>query len=59
MRKSPHTIPQEPKEAMKEKYQQQAETISQVIVSQICNQFAEILNGKTSASGSDYSERRN
>lgn len=46
MRKSPHPIPQEPKEAMKEKYQQQAETISQVMVSQICNQFAEILNGK-------------
>lgn len=44
MRKSPHPIPQEPKEAMKEKYQQQAETISQVMVSQICNQFAEILN---------------
>ena len=36
----------EPKEAMKEKYQQQAETISQVMVSQICNQFAEVLNGK-------------
>ena len=35
-----------PKEAMKEKYQQQAETISQVMVSQICNQFAEVLNGK-------------
>ena len=46
MRKSPHPIPQEPKEAMKEKYQQQAETISQVMVSQICNQFAEVLNGK-------------
>ena len=46
MRKSPHNIPQEPKEAMKEKYQQQAETISQVMVSQICNQFAEVLNGK-------------
>ena len=36
----------DPKEAMKEKYQQQAETISQVMVSQICNQFAEVLNGK-------------
>ena len=36
----------EPKEAMKEKYQQQAETLSQVMVSQICNQFAEVLNGK-------------
>ena len=36
----------EPKEAMKEKYQQQAETISQVMVSKICNQFAEVLNGK-------------
>lgn len=46
MRKSPHPIPQEPKEAMKEKYQQQAETVLQVMVSQICNQFAEILNGK-------------
>lgn len=46
MRKSPHLIPQEPKEAMKEKYQQQAETLSQVMVSQICNQFAEVLNGK-------------
>lgn len=46
MRKSPHPIPQEPKEAMKEKYQQQAETLSQVMVSQICNQFAEVLNGK-------------
>lgn len=46
MRKSPHTVPQEPKEAMKEKYQQQAETISQVMVSQICNQFAEVINGK-------------
>jgi uncharacterized membrane protein affecting hemolysin expression len=46
MRKSPHPVPQEPKEAMKKKYQQQAETISQVMVSQICNQFAEVLNGK-------------
>lgn len=46
MRKSPHTIPQEPKEAMKEKYQQQAEAFSQFMVSQICNQFVEVLNGK-------------
>lgn len=46
MRKSPHPVPQEPKEAMKKKYQQQAETISQVMVSQICNKFAEVLNGK-------------
>ena len=46
MRKPPYPVPQEPKEAMKEKYQQQAETISQVMVSQICNQFAEVLNGK-------------
>ena len=46
MRKPPYHVPQEPKEAMKEKYQQQAEIISQIMVSQICNQFAEVLNGK-------------
>lgn len=46
MRKSPHLIPQEPKEAMKEKYQRQAETLSQALVSQICDQLSEILNGK-------------
>lgn len=46
MRKSPQPIPQEPKEAMKEKYQQQAETLSQALVSQICDQLSEALNGK-------------
>ena len=46
MRKSPQPIPQEPKEAMKEVYQRQAETISQVLVSQICDQLSEVLNGK-------------
>lgn len=46
MRKSPQPIPQEPKEAMKEIYQRQAETISQVLVSQICDQLSEALNGK-------------
>ncbi|ULG01531.1 hypothetical protein phiA019_0186 [Aeromonas phage phiA019] len=46
MRKSPHPIPQEPKEAMKEKYQLQAETLSQALVSQICDQLSEALNGK-------------
>jgi len=46
MRKSPHPIPQEPKEAMKEKYQRQAETLSQYLVSQICDQLSEALNGK-------------
>lgn len=46
MRKSPQPIPQEPKEAMKEIYQRQAENLSQVLVSQICDQLSEILNGK-------------
>lgn len=46
MRKSPQPIPQEPKEEMKEKYQLQAETLSQALVSQICNQLSEALNGK-------------
>ena len=46
MRKSPHPIPQEPKEAMKEKYQRQAEALSQALVSQICDQLSEALNGK-------------
>ena len=46
MRKPPHPTPQEPKEAMKEKYQLQAETLSQALVSQICNQLSEALNGK-------------
>lgn len=46
MRKSPHPIHQEPKEAMKEVYQRQAETLSQVLVSQICYQLSEALNGK-------------
>lgn len=46
MRKSPQPIPQEPKEAMKEIYQRQAETIPQVLVSQICDQLSEALNGK-------------
>lgn len=46
MRKSPQPIPQEPKEAMKEIYQRQAETISQGLVSQICDQLSEALNGK-------------
>lgn len=46
MRKSPHPVPQEPKEAMKEKYQRQAETLSQALVSQICDQLSEALNGK-------------
>ena len=46
MRKSPHLSPQEPKEAMKEKYQRQAETLSQALVSQICDQLSEALNGK-------------
>lgn len=46
MRKSPQPIPQEPKEAMKEVYQRQAETLSQALVSQICDQLSEALNGK-------------
>lgn len=46
MRKSPQPIPQEPKEAMKEKYQRQAEALSQALVSQICDQLSEALNGK-------------
>ena len=46
MRKPPHPIPQEPKEAMKEVYQRQAETLSQALVSQICDQLSEALNGK-------------
>lgn len=46
MRKSPHPIPQEPKEAMKEKYQRQAEALSRALVSQICDQLSEALNGK-------------
>lgn len=46
MRKPPQPIPQEPKEAMKEVYQRQAETLSQVLVSQICDQLSEALNGK-------------
>ena len=45
MRKST-PIPQEPKEVMKEIYQRQADTISQVMVSQICGQLSEALNGK-------------
>lgn len=46
MRKSPQPIPQEPKEVMKEVYQRQAETLSQGLVSQICGQLSEALNGK-------------
>ena len=46
MRKPPHPIPQEPKEAMKENYQRQAETLSQALVSQICDHLSEALNGK-------------
>lgn len=46
MRKQSQPIPQEPKEAMKEVCQRQAETLSQVLVSQICNQLSEALNGK-------------
>lgn len=46
MRKPSQTIPQEPKEAMKEKYQRQAEALSQALVSQICGQLSEALNGK-------------
>ena len=46
MHKSPHPVPQEPKEAMKEIYQMQAETIKQAVVAQFCNHLAEVLNGK-------------
>lgn len=46
MRKSPQPIPQEPKEVMKEVYQRQAEALSQALVSQICDQLSEALNGK-------------
>lgn len=46
MRKPSQPIPQEPKEVMKEKYQRQAEALSQALVSQICDQLSEALNGK-------------
>ena len=46
MRKPPQPFPQEPKEAMKEIYQRQAEDIKQAVVTQFCNHLAEILNGK-------------
>lgn len=36
----------QPKEAMKEIYQRQAEDIKQAVVAQFCNHLAEILNGK-------------
>lgn len=45
MRKST-PIPQEPKEAMKEIYQRQAEDIKQAVVASFCNHLAEVLNGK-------------